>query len=98
MSSYHDSFGAGPESYDDDPEGERAREVEEWDERDEHPERYEQSKCKHENTIGNGGGFYCLDCRNGYWIVIKNEMTIAEARRRFPARSLTMKAMWRTEL
>lgn len=44
MSSYYDTFGSGPENYDDDPDGVEAerREVEEDQQR--HPERYESRR------------------------------------------------------
>jgi hypothetical protein len=50
MSSYHDSFGNGPEVYDDDPEGLAAERNEEADERAEHPEKYDGKSCEGEGA------------------------------------------------
>ena len=43
-----------------------------------------QPKCEHFNTITKGSGFYCFDCGGAWWIIIKDEMTVAEAMRMFP--------------
>jgi hypothetical protein len=43
-------------------------------------------KCKHENIVGNGAAFFCLNCQQGYWAILKDEMTIEEAQQQFPGR------------
>ena len=48
------------------------------------PKKPAQPKCKHFNTIAKGSGFYCFGCGGAWRIIIKDEMTVAEAMRMFP--------------